>query len=142
VPVIIIEMTPVMSFSITEKFKELVEGLLSKRNMFRSQSGLIRAALSHYANSDEIRKLDTGEIDASDYDVNGQILLAVGNASVSSVLKKEESYKEYIVSCVMTTGSECTTMVYSFKGNIFEFRSFVDDIDSIPSVHQLRYIIN
>nr|MDO8117981.1 hypothetical protein [Candidatus Sigynarchaeota archaeon] len=139
---------PIMSFSISEQLKRLIQTIVEKNKAFKNQSGFVRAALSNYINSAEAQIDVNDEIDATEYKVNGQILISFKNDEkqqkiLKDIFNAEVKHTDSIQSFQMfTQGLNSTACTYSFQGNIFEFRALVDELDSVQDIEQIRYIIN
>ena len=139
---------PIMSFSISEELKKVIQRLVNRNKSFKNQSNLVRTALNHYLNSDEGQIDIDDTIDSSDYKIKGQVFLSFKsgeneNKITKNILNCEGKYEDSIESYqLLSPGLETNTCVYTFYGSIFDFRAFVDELDSIQNVEQLRYIIN
>ncbi len=139
---------PIMSFSISDQLKRLIQTIVEKNKAFKNQSGFVRAALSNYINSAEAQISVDEETDASEYKVNGQIMVSFKNDEkqqrvLKDIFNVESKHSDSIQSFQMfTQGLDTTACTYSFQGNIFDFRAIVDELDSIQDINQIRYIIN
>lgn len=138
---------PIMSFSISDELKKIITRLVSK-DKFKNQSNFVRTALNHFINSEETQ-MDMGDaFDAEDYKINGQVFLSFKCGEYESkVLKNiyhcESKYKDSIDNFqLISTDVEYNTCIYTFHGNVFDFRTFIDELDSIKHLEQMRYIIN
>jgi Arc/MetJ-type ribon-helix-helix transcriptional regulator len=139
---------PIMSFSISEELKRMIQSLVEKKKAFKNQSGFVRTALTHYINSAEAKISVDEEVDAADYRVSGQVMLSFKkgeneNKILKDIYSCEGKYPDNIASFQMVSADINTySCIYTFLGNIFDFRKFVDDLDSVQNIEQLRYIIS
>lgn len=137
-----------MSFSVSDELKKVIKSLVKGKSSFKNQSGLVRTALNHYLNSSETEIDFTDSIDANEYKVAGQVIISFKqgereNEILRDVFKCESKYEQFITNFhMLSTGIGATTCIYMFHGNVFDFRSFVDELNSISNIDQLRYIIN
>ena len=139
-----------MSFSINEELKKLIQSLVEKKKAFKNQSGFVRTALTHYLNSSEAHmSIDDGEVDATDYKVNGQVILSFKkseneNKILKDIYNCEGKYSDSIFGFQILSDNLVNTYscIYSFQGSIFDFRKFVDDLDSVQDIEQVRYLIS
>ena len=136
-----------MSFSISEELKKIIQSLVEKKKAFKNQSGFVRTALNHYINSAEAQINLDDEVDANDYKISGQVILAFKkgeneNKILKDIYNCEAKYPDYIASFQLISADISTySCIYTFQGNIFDFRKFVDDLDSVQDVAQVRYLI-
>nr|MDO8111367.1 hypothetical protein [Candidatus Sigynarchaeota archaeon] len=139
---------PIMSFSISEELKKVIQALVEKKKNFKNQSGLVRAALSHYLNSTEAKVSMDDEFDANDYKVNGQVILSFKkgeneNKILHDVYNIEAKFADNVTNFqLISTDITTNSCIYSFQGSIFDFRKFVDELDSVQDIEQLRYLIS
>ena len=125
----------------------MIQSLVERKKAFKNQSGFVRSAVNHYLNSAEAGLDLDDDVDSSAYTVNGQVMLSFKKGeNEHRVLKDmfacEAKYQDEIATFEMnSTSMNSNSCIYSFKGSIFNFRSFVDDLDSIPELTQLRYLI-
>jgi len=141
-------MSPIMSFSISDSLKKVIQGLVEKKKAFNNQSTFVRAALTHFLNSDETRLELDDEIDANEYTIDGEVILSYKKGEnehriLKDILTCEGRHSDAISSFQMLASvPKAITVSYEFRGSVFEFRKFIDELDSIQDVEQLRYIIN
>lgn len=139
---------PIISISLPEELKRMIQSLVERKKAFKNQSGFVRSAVNHFLSSEDACLDIEGDVDASEYQVHGQIMLSVKKGENEQRLLKdiysfESKYQDSIVSFQMDSSTINTnTCTYTFHGSIFNFRSFVDDLDSIPDVSKLRYMIS
>ncbi|NMC07561.1 MAG: hypothetical protein GYA24_20275 [Candidatus Lokiarchaeota archaeon] len=139
---------PIMSFSISEELKLMIQSLVEKKKAFKNQSGFVRTALTHYINSAEAKISVDDEIDAVDYRVTGQVMLSFKKGENEHKILKdiyacEAKYQDNVASFQLVPADiNAYSCIYTFIGSIFDFRKFVDDLDSVQNIEQLRYIIN
>ena len=138
---------PIMSFSISDELKKVITRLVSK-DKFKNQSNFVRTALNHFINSEETQ-MDMGDIiNAEDYKIHGQVFLSFKcGENESKVLKNiyncEAKYADSIENFQLISADvEYNTCIYTFHGDVFDFRTFIDELDSIKHLEQMRYIIN
>ncbi|MHA1680041.1 MAG: ribbon-helix-helix domain-containing protein [Promethearchaeota archaeon] len=137
-----------MSFSISEELKKIIKSLVEHKKSFKNQSGFVRTALNHYLNSSEAQIDLDDSVDANQYKVSGQVVVSFKkgeqeNRILKDVFRCEAKYSDSVTHFqLISTDKDASTCIYSFFGNVFDFRSFVDDLDSVSDIEQLRYIIN
>ncbi|MHA1370253.1 MAG: ribbon-helix-helix domain-containing protein [Promethearchaeota archaeon] len=142
---------PIMSFSIPEELKNFIQSIVDKKKAFKNRSGFVRAALTHYLNATDAH-LDLSlqdVVETNNYTITGQIMLSFSRiqGQEHEALKKiytcELKYADYIESCqIINCNLNFALCIYNFKGSIFDFRNFIDELDSLKEVLQLRYIVN
>ena len=139
---------PIMSFSISDELRKVIKGLVERKKMFKNQSGVVRTALNHFLSSSEAQFEIDESIDASEYKISGQVMLTFRkdekeNSIMKEIFKVESKYPDSIMNFqYMSLDHFHVTCIYNFSGSIFDFRSFVDELDSISDITQVRYIIN
>jgi Arc/MetJ-type ribon-helix-helix transcriptional regulator len=139
---------PIMSFSISEELKKMIQSLVEKKKAFKNQSGFVRTALTHYINTAEAQISLDDEIEATEYKVSGQVALTLKKGeNENKVLKEiygcEAKYSDQVATFQLTSANMNTySCLYTFHGSIFDFRKFVDDLDSVKGIEQLRYLIS
>jgi Arc/MetJ-type ribon-helix-helix transcriptional regulator len=136
-----------MSFSISEELKKMIQSLVEKKKAFKNQSGFVRTALTHYINSPEAKISTDEEVDAADYRISGQVMLSFKkgeneNKILKDIYSCEGKYTDNVASFQLVSADINTySGIYTFLGSIFDFRKFVDDLDSVQNIEQLRYLI-
>ncbi|MHA1848454.1 MAG: hypothetical protein ACTSXU_12480, partial [Promethearchaeota archaeon] len=107
-----------------------------------------RTALTHFLSTSEA-KIDLDDaIDANEYRISGQVFVMFKkdeneNAVFKSIYKCEMKYSDSITHFQqIATNKGFNVCTYVFFGNIFDFRSFVDELDSMSTISQVRYVIN
>ncbi|MBN2151308.1 MAG: hypothetical protein JW839_07685 [Candidatus Lokiarchaeota archaeon] len=139
---------PIMSFSISDELKKMIQSLVEKKKAFKNQSGFVRTALTHYINSAEAKISIDEEVEAIDYHISGQVLLSFKKGEnehkvLKDVYNCEAKYQDNIASFQLVSSDiNSYSCIYTFLGSIFDFRRFVDDLDSVQNIEQLRYIIS
>lgn len=140
---------PIMSFSINEELKRVIQSLVEKKKAFKNQSGFVRTALTHYLNSSDAHVNLDDDVDATDYKINGQVVLAFKkgeneNKILKDIYNCEAKFSDSVSGFQLLSDNLMNTYscIYSFQGSIFDFRKFVDDLDSVQDIEQVRYLIS
>ncbi|MEX2681087.1 MAG: hypothetical protein Q6373_005775 [Candidatus Sigynarchaeota archaeon] len=126
----------------------MIQSLVEKKKAFKNQSGFVRTALTHYINSAEAKISVEDEIEAADYQISGQVVLSFKKGEnehkvLKDIYNCEGKYTDNIASFqLVSTDTNTHSCIYTFTGSIFDFRKFVDDLDSVQNIEQLRYIIS
>nr|MDO8085070.1 hypothetical protein [Candidatus Sigynarchaeum springense] len=126
----------------------MIQSLVEKKKAYKNQSGFVRTALTHYINSAEAKISVDEEIDAMDYQISGQVILSFKKGENEHKVFKdmydcEGKYSDNIASFqLVSADTKSYSCIYTFLGSIFDFRKFIDDLDSVQNIEQLRYIIS